>query len=390
MQFIDLAAQQKRIRAQIDARIAAVLDHGAYIMGPEVKELETALGRYCGAKHCVSCASGTDALLMVLMAWGVGPGDAVFVPSFTFFATGEVVSMLGATPVMVDIEPTTFNMDPAKLEKAVAAVLAQDAAAYPLPAPAREKRLTPRAVIPVDLFGQAADYDALLAVAAKHGLLVMEDAAQAFGAEYRGRKTCGLGCHAATTSFFPAKPLGCYGDGGAIFTDDDALADLLRSIRVHGKGSDKYDNVRIGVNGRIDTIQAAVLLPKFEIFPEEIQARQRVAGWYARELGSSAGVIVPEVLSGNLSVWAQYCVRFADRKRDAVAAYLKEKGIPTNIYYPTPMHMLGVFAEFAYSPHDMPVSLAVSGDILALPFHPYLAEEDVKQVAATVKEALAL
>jgi len=408
MQFIDLAAQQRRIRPDLERRIKAVLDHGSYIMGSEVRELEEGLAVFTGARHCISCASGTDALLMVLMAWDIGPGDAVFVPPFTFFATAEVVSLLGATPVMVDIDSVSFNMDPKALEKAIENLKAREASprrnrfasGYPLPQTLIEKPceggtitwslpdLTPRVVIPVDLFGQPAAYAEILPLAQKHGLLVMEDAAQSFGALYNGKRACALGCHAAAASFFPAKPLGCYGDGGAIFTDDDALAAVLQSIRVHGKGNDKYDNVRIGLNGRLDTLQAAILLAKLELFSEEIELRQKVAQAYTEELAAIPNITPPRIAEGNLSVWAQYCILVADGRRDAVVAHLKEKGIPTNIYYPTPMHMLAAFKNLGYAPDDMPVSLAMSRVILALPFHPYMAEAEVRAVSNALREAL--
>ena len=389
MQFIDLAAQQARIRSQIDARIKAVLDHGKYIMGPEVAELEAGLCAFTGARHCITCASGTDALLMPLMAWGIGEGDAVFVPPFTFFATAEEPALLGATPIFVDIDPQTFNMRPDLLARAVEAVRHQDAAIYPLPEAARTRKLTPKAVIPVDLFGQALPYAELLQVARAHDLLVLEDAAQSFGGTHHGRHHCALGCHAAATSFFPAKPLGCYGDGGAVFTDDDDLAALLRSIRVHGKGSDKYDNVRLGLNGRLDTLQAAILLAKLEIFPEELTARQQVAECYARHLAGIKGLTPPHVADGNRSAWAQYCVLLPDGSRPAVMECLKAQGIPTNIYYPKPQHCLAVFSQLGYAAEDMPAALQASRNILALPFHPYLPEEDVCKVASALREALA-
>jgi dTDP-4-amino-4,6-dideoxygalactose transaminase len=337
----------------------------------------------------VSCGSGTDALLMVLLAWGIGPGDAVFVPPFSFFATGEAPALLGATPVMTDIDPVTFNMDPETLNRAVEAVRKRDASIHPLPVAARERQLRARAVIPVDLFGQAADYDALLPLAAGHGLLVLEDAAQAFGAEYRGRKSCALGCQAAATSFFPAKPLGGYGDGGAVFTEDDALVEVLRSIRVHGQsGDNKYDNARLGLNGRLDTLQAAVLLAKLEIFSEELTARDKVAGWYAQGLAGLDGVTPPTVREGQVSAWAQYSILLGGGKRDAVAAHLKSRGIPTNIYYPKPMHLLSAFKNLGYAPGDLPVALAASRDILALPFHPYMTETDINSVCQAVEEAV--
>jgi dTDP-4-amino-4,6-dideoxygalactose transaminase len=388
VQFIDLAAQQRRIRPVLEGRIRAVLDHGNYILGPEVPELEERLAGMTGAKHCLGCASGTDALLMVLMAWGLGPGDAVFVPPFSFFATGEAPALLGATPVMTDIDPVTFNMDPEALARAVEAVRKRDASIHPLPRAALERPLRARAVIPVDLFGQTADYDAILPIAAGHGLMVLEDAAQAFGAEYRGKKSCALGCQAAATSFFPAKPLGGYGDGGAIFTDDDALAEVLLSIRVHGKGRDKYDNVRIGVNGRLDTLQAAILLAKLEVFPEELGARRQVAGWYAKRLAGLKGVTPPSVGEGRTSVWAQYSILVSGGRRDAAAEHLKSRGIPTNIYYPTPMHLLGAFKHLGHQPEDFPVALACCRDILALPFHPYMTQDDVSAVGLALEEVL--
>ncbi|MDR2934656.1 MAG: DegT/DnrJ/EryC1/StrS family aminotransferase [Candidatus Adiutrix sp.] len=388
MRFIDLAAQQKRIRADIDARIKAVLDHNSYILGPEVGELEGKLARFAGAKHCIGCSSGTDALIIPLLAWGVGPGQAVFVPAFSFFATAETVALLGATPVMVDIDPVTFNIDPRALDLAVSAVRKRDNTVYPLPRAALEPGLEPRAVIPVDLFGQPADYDALLPAAQRHGLLTLEDAAQSFGAEYRGRKTCGLGCLAGATSFFPAKPLGGYGDGGAIFTDDDGLAGLCRSILVHGQGRDRYDNARLGLNGRLDTLQAAVLLAKLEIFSEELAARQKVARWYGEALAAVPGLTTPSIAAGRFSSWAQYCVLVADGRRDALAARLKERDIPTAIYYPTPMHRLTALEYLGYAAEDMPTAQACSGKIMALPFHPYLSEAEVGQVGEAVARAM--
>lgn len=388
MQFIDLAAQQARIRPEIDRRIKAVLDHGKYIMGPEIQELEDALCTFTGAKHCVTCSSGTDALLMPLMAWGVGEGDAVFAPPFTFFSTVEEPALAGATPVFVDVRPDTFNMDPDQLEKAIEAVEKQDASIYPLPRAALEKKLRPRVVIPVDLFGQPAEYDRILPIAKRHGLHVMEDAAQAFGASQNGMKTCALGCDAATTSFFPAKPLGCYGDGGAVFTDDDELAAILCSIRVHGKGGDKYDNVRLGLNGRLDTLQAAILLAKMTVFRDEIESRQTVAAAYRKAFEGSA-VTTPVILDGNVSAWAQYCILLPEGRREGVMAHLKDKGIPSNIYYPKPQHQLAVFKDLGYAADDMPIALDTSRRILALPFHPYMTADAVRTVADAVLEALA-
>jgi len=388
MQFIDLARQQRDIRADLDARIKAVLDHGKYIMGPEVAELESALANFVGAKHCISCASGTDALLMPLMAWNIGPGDAVFIPSFSFFATAEVVAMLGATPIFVDIDPVSFNIQTDALERAILAVRGQDDSLHPLPPAAKGCSLSPKAVIPVDLFGQAAGYSSILPIAEKYGLLVLEDAAQAFGGEYKGKKTCGLGCTAAATSFFPAKPLGCYGDGGAIFTDDETLAEILRSIRFHGKGEDKYDNVRIGMNGRLDTLQAAILLAKFAVFPAEIVARQQVAKWYGEAFSTIAGITPPIIAEHNVSAYAQYCILFNGAKRNTVQERLSKKGIPSMIYYPKPMHTLKALAPLGYSPEMFPVSMDCANRILALPFHPYMEKADVDTVVAGIAEAL--
>jgi dTDP-4-amino-4,6-dideoxygalactose transaminase len=387
MEFIDLKAQFRRIEPRLRARMDAVLAHGRFIMGPEVEELEARLAEFTGARHCISCASGTDALIMTLMAWGIGPGDAVFVPPFSFFATGEAPALLGATPVMVDIAPGTFNMDAAALDMAAQAVKAQDPSMYPLPRAALAHPLRPRAVITVDLFGQPADYAAILPVSQKCGLLVLEDATQAFGAEYRGKKTCALGCHAAAASFFPAKPLGCYGDGGAVFTDDASLADVLRSIRTHGKGGDKYDNVRLGINGRLDTLQAAVLLAKLEIFAEELASRRRVAAWYGERLAGIPGLTLPVTKEGEAGAWSQYTLRITD-KRDALAARLKEQGIPTNIYYPKPMHMLDAFKPLGYKRQDMPRALAASREVLSLPFHPYMTGDEVSHIAQAVREAM--
>lgn len=382
MEFIDLKTQYRRLEPAIRARIDAVLAHGHFIMGPEVAELESALAAATGARHAITCASGTDALLMPLLAWGIGPGDAVFTTPFTFFATAEVIALVGATPVFVDVDPVTFNISPEGLERAILAVKRRDPSIHPLPRRAVEEGLTPRAVIPVDLFGIAAEYDELLPIAREHGLLVMEDAAQAFGGRYRGTPLCGLPCHVATTSFFPAKPLGCYGDGGAIFTDDDALAATLRSLRVHGKGSDKYENVRVGINGRMDTLQAAIMLPKLEILPEEIAARQRVAAGYGERLAGIPGVTPPTVPAHCLSAWAQYSILCDNR--DALAAHLKAGGVPTAIYYPKPLHVQSVFAHLGHAADDMPVSASLSRRILSLPMHPYLEESDQDRICQLI------
>jgi UDP-2-acetamido-2-deoxy-ribo-hexuluronate aminotransferase len=389
MKFIDLEAQYRLLEPAIRQRIDTVLTHGKFIMGPEIAELERALAEQAQARHCITCSSGTDALLMPLMAWDLGPSDAVFVPAFTFFATAEVVALTHATPVFVDCDPVTFNMDPTALERAIQAVLTADPGLHPLPRPAREGRLRPRAVIPVDIFGAAAEYKAILPIARRHGLMVLEDAAQAFGGSYHGRPVCGLGCDAAATSFFPAKPLGCYGDGGAIFTDDDALAEVLRSLRVHGKGSDKYENVRIGLNGRMDTLQAAIMLPKAAVLPAEIEARQRVAARYAHSLAGLPGVTAPWVAAHVRSAWAQYTLLFEDNaRREAVAARLKAGGVPTAIYYPRPLHTQAAFRALDYQTADMPVTVDICQRVLSLPFHPYLEEQDQEHVCGIIAQAL--
>jgi dTDP-4-amino-4,6-dideoxygalactose transaminase len=422
MQFIDLATQQQRIKENLDGNIQKVLAHGNYIMGPEIKELEAKLAAYVGVRHAVGCASGTDALLMALMALNVGPGDAVFTTPFTFIATAEVISLLGATPVFVDIDPKTYNIDPKKLEQAIAAVKAGDASLHPLPhcgakPPASSLQkpgiiqklpgistgadtafspspstgegrgegetegqgagLHPRAVIPVDLFGRPADYDAIDKIARENGLFVIEDAAQSFGAEYKGKKACSFG-HIACTSFFPAKPLGCYGDGGMCFTDDADLAAVLDSIRDHGKGSHKYDNARIGINGRLDTLQAAILLAKFAIFPEEVELRNQAAARYTDNLQKSAtAIITPYIPVGYKSVWAQYSLLAEDEAtRSALMDRLNKNSIPTAIYYPKPLHLQTAFAGLGYKPGAFPISEDAAGRIFSLPMHPYLLQAD--------------
>ena len=367
--FIDIAAQRRRIGPAVEAAVSRVLAHCQFINGPEVAALETALSAFCGAKHVVTCASGTDALIMVLMAKGVGPGDAVLCPSFTFCATGEAVALVGATPVFVDVDEATFNIDAASLKRGIAT--------------AKRLGLKPRAVIAVDLFGQSADHDAVLAVAEAEGLFVLDDAAQGFGASYKGRRLGGMGIITAT-SFFPAKPLGCYGDGGAIFTDDADFADVLRSIRVHGQGSDKYDNVRLGITGRLDTIQAAVLLEKLKVFDDEIVARNRIAERYAQGLGNV--VTVPRLANGLTSVWAQYTIRLpAATNRDAFAAALKAQGVPTAIYYPKSMHQQTAYKDYPVADGGLPVSERLSADVISLPMHAYLDEASQDRVIAAVR-----
>lgn len=375
--FIDLSAQQERIRKNIEARITAVLDHGKYIMGPEISELEAGLTEFCGAKHSITCGSGTDALLLPLMAWNIQKGDAVFIPSFTFFATAEVVSLLGATPIFVDIDPTTFNIDPNKLENAIKAVINQDETIHPLPSIVKKQRLIPKAIIAVDLFGLPADYSSILSLAKKYNLKVLEDSAQGFGGEAHGKKACNMGCHAATTSFFPAKPLGCYGDGGCVFTNDDDLADVIKSLRVHGKGSDKYDNIRIGLNARMDTLQAAILLPKLDIFGDELKKRQRVADWYETTLANSTNIVTPKLPTGHKSAWAQYTVLCKNGEhRSAVRARLHELGIPTMIYYVTPLPFLDVYKDLGYTTGNFVISEEYAERVLSLPMHPYLTKKD--------------
>jgi dTDP-4-amino-4,6-dideoxygalactose transaminase len=370
--FIDIAAQRRRLGTSIDEAVTRVLTHCQFINGPEVTELEAALADYSGAKHVVTCASGTDALLMVLMAKGVGRGDAVFCPSFTFCATGEAVALTGAVPVFVDVDEATFNMDVNSLKRGIAT--------------ARKRGLTPKAVMPVDLFGQSADHDAIAAVAEAEGLFVLDDAAQAFGASYKGRRLGTFGL-ATATSFFPAKPLGCYGDGGAIFTDDDELANTLRSIRVHGQGSDKYDNVRLGLTGRLDTVQAAVLIEKLKIFEDEIAARNQVAERYARGLGNV--VTVPRLASGCTSVWAQYTIRLPKgTDRDGFASALKAQGIPTAIYYTKSMHQQTAYRDFPVADGGLPASESLSEDVISLPMHAYLDEPTQDRVIQAVRGAL--
>jgi dTDP-4-amino-4,6-dideoxygalactose transaminase len=370
--FIDVAAQRRRLGRSIDDAVARVLAHCQFIQGPEVRALEADLAAFCGARHAIACSSGTDALLLILMAWEIGPGDAVICPTFTFHATAEMVALLGATPVLADVQADTFNVAPESLQRAVAT--------------AKRLGLKPRAVIPVDLFGLPADYDAITAIAGEHGLFVLDDAAQSFGASYRGRKLGSL-ASATATSFFPAKPLGCYGDGGAVFTNDDALAARIKSLRVHGEGVDKYDPVRIGINGRLDTIQAAVLIEKLKIFPEEIIARDKIAARYSAALADVA--IVPRVGNESTSVWAQYTIRLAPGRRDALAATLKAEGIPTAIYYVKPVHRQQAYSGAPVADGGAPVSDQLAEEVISLPMHAYLEPAVQDRIVAAVKRALA-
>ena len=369
--FIDIGAQRRRLGKSVDEAVSRVLTHCQFINGPEVTQLEAALAAFSGAKHVVACASGTDALLMVLMAKGVGRGDAVLCPSFTFCATGEVVALLGATPVFVDVDEATFNIDPVSLRNGIAV--------------AKKQGLKPRAVIPVDLFGQPADHDAIGAIAEAEGMFVLDDAAQAFGASYKGRRLGRSGL-ATATSFFPAKPLGCFGDGGAIFTDDARLAETLRSVRVHGQGSDKYDNVRIGLTARLDTMQAAILIEKLKIFEDEIAARDQVAERYAQGLGNV--VSVPRVASDRTSVWAQYTIRLPKGSdREGFAAALKAQGIPTAIYYPKSIHQQTAYRDFPIADGGLPVSESLSREVISLPMHAYLDAPIPERIIKAVRDA---
>jgi len=388
MQFIDLAAQQKRIREKIEANIRTVLDHGQYILGPEVRELEDKLSEFIGVKHAIACSSGTDALLMALLATNVGHGDAVFTSPFTFIATAEVISLLGATPVFVDIDPQTFNIDPEKLDQAITALKSGNNKLHPLPVEFQKTSLTPKTVITVDLFGLPADYDRINAIAKKHKLFVIEDAAQSFGGEYKGRKSCSL-ADIACTSFFPAKPFGCYGDGGICFTDDENLAEVMWSLRVHGQGHHKYENVRIGINGRLDTLQAAILLAKFDIFPEEIDLRNQAAKIYSDLLSANCGELsTPFVPAGYKSVWAQYSILAQNQEhRVTLQTRLKNAGIPTAIYYPKPLHLQSAFAFLGYKEGDFPISEDISQRIFSIPMHPYLKAADQERIAHLMMES---
>lgn len=367
MQFRDLHAQYQALKPEIDEAIQAVIDSSAFILGKPVTELENQLAAYVGRKHCVACGNGTDALQLALMTWGVGPGDAVFTSDFTYFASAGTSSILGATPVLVDIDLATFNMSPAALEVQIERVLA-------------EGKLIPKAVVPVDLFGQPADYDSILPIAEKYGLKVLEDGAQGFGGNIRGKRACSFG-DMSTTSFFPAKPLGCYGDGGAVFTDDDGEDARLRSLRAQGKSPvDKYDNREIGMNSRLDTLQAAILLPKFRAFVDhELDDVNRVAAWYTRRLRDR--FVTPTVLPGFLSSWAQYTILLDDKAaRDAMQAKLKAQGVPSMVYYPRGLHQQEAYRWMGLQDEWYPNTIAATQRVLSLPMHPYLTEEDVDRI----------
>ena len=371
MQFRDLGAQYQALKADIDAGIKAVIDSHAFILGKPVTELENNLAEYVGRKHCIACGNGTDALQLSLMIWGIGPGDAVFTSDFTYFASAGTSSILGATPVLVDIDLATFNLDPVDLDRQIQRVFS-------------EGKLTPRAIVPVDLFGQPADYDRILPIADKYGLKVLEDAAQGFGGSIRGKMAGSFG-NLSTTSFFPAKPLGCYGDGGAIFTDDDEVDARLRSLRAQGKSPvDKYDNREIGMNSRLDTIQAAILLPKFKAFVDyELDTVNKVASLYNERLKDR--FITPTVLEGFISSWAQYTILLSDREeRDAMQVYLREKGIPSMVYYPRGLHQQEAYKWMGLDDEMYPNTIEASNRVLSLPMHPYLTEEQIDGICTTL------
>jgi dTDP-4-amino-4,6-dideoxygalactose transaminase len=369
--FIDLVAQRRRLGRAVDDAIARVANHCQFILGPEVAALEAELAAFCGARRALSCASGTDALLLVLMAKGIGPGDAVICPSFTFTASAEVVGLVGATPVFADVDEASFNLDLKSAERAVAT--------------ARRLGLRPKVIMPVDLFGQPADYTAIAALARAENLFVLGDAAQSFGASWQNRRV-GTLAEATATSFFPSKPLGCYGDGGAVLTDDDEFLKILHSLRVHGQGRDKYDCVRLGLNARLDTVQAAVLIEKLKIFPDEMIARDRIAQRYCAALADVA--IVPRLQQGTTSVWAQFTLRIAGGRRDAVASALKAQGIPTAVYYPKPVHVQEAYRNYPVAEGGLPVSERLAGEVLSLPMHPYLDEATQDRIVAAVRAAL--
>lgn len=374
MQFVDLERQYKRIATKLNSRVLSVLGSQQYIMGPEVLELEEMLAEFVGVKHALTCSSGTDALQIALMTYNLKKSDAVYVPSFTFFASAESVTLAGASPIFVDSDEFTFNMSPSSLLAAIEKTLA-------------EGNLTPRGIMPVDLFGQPADYTELQEIADRYGLFILEDACQSFGAQYQRKRVGGLmGC-AAATSFFPAKPLGCYGDGGAVFTDNDELAEVMRSIRIHGQGKDKYDNQRIGINGRLDTLQAAVLLEKLAIFEEELESRNRIAFMYTQALCEHFET--PVVSSDRSSAWAQYTLKARDKEqRKQIIEYLRAQGIPTAVYYPIPIHLSTAYAHLGYFRGDLPVCESLSDRVFSIPLHPYLSEEELHTITQTLKASI--
>jgi len=370
MQFIDLKKQYQRIKEDIDARIHKVLESGLFIMGPEITELEEKLADYVGVKYCVACSSGTDALIMPLMALGIGKGDAVFTTPFTFIATAEVISLLGATPIFVDIDSDTFNISPVLLEKEIIKVI-------------DEKNLSPRVIIPVDLFGLPANYPEIEKLAKKYNLVVLEDAAQGFGGRIGSRKACSFGDISAT-SFFPAKPLGCYGDGGAVFTNNEDIYETLKSIRIHGQGKDRYENIRIGINGRLDSIQAAVLLAKLSIFDDELEKRNLVAARYSKNLSSK--LKTPYIPYGYYSCWAQYSVLTNNTEnRNKIQLKLKQNNIPTAVYYPIPLHLQKAFAYLGYQVGSYPISENIAQRIFSLPMHPYLNEDEIDFISNLIE-----
>lgn len=374
MQFRDLNKQYQVLKKDIDQAMIDVATSGAFIMGKQVKELEKSLAEYVGVKHCITCGNGTDALTLALKAWNIGPGDAVFVPDFTFFASAEVISEEGATPVFVDVDADTFNIDPQRLEEAIEKTISKG-------------EFMPKAIITVDLFGLPADYPAIRKIADKYKLLILEDGAQGFGGNINGKKACSLG-DISTTSFFPAKPLGCYGDGGAVFTDNDEWASIINSLKVHGKGSFKYDNVRIGMNSRLDTLQAAILQVKFKAFIDyELTDINKAAAEYTERL---KGIVeTPVIPDGFYSSWAQYTIKLKDKEqRDELQTYLKEQGIPAMVYYPNPMHLQTAYKDLGYQKGDFPVSEKLCDCVLSLPMHPYISEKEIEEVCDTIKQYL--
>ena len=370
--LVDLKAQYTHYKEELDAAVQTVMDHGQFIAGPEVATLENELAAFAGCSHAVSCSSGTDALVMMMMAEGIGPGDAVFVPGFTFTATAEVPLLLGAHPVFVDVDADDFNIDPVSLQVEIDRTK-------------REGKLRPRVILGTDLFGLPCDYDALNAIANREGMLVLSDGAQSFGGAVETRRV-GTLCRATGTSFFPAKPLGCYGDGGAVLTNDDTLAETLRSIRAHGKGKEKYDIVRIGLNARLDTIQAAVLRVKLSKFSVELAAREKISQSYDQAFSNY--LQTPSRQPGRSSAWAQYTIKLPPEKRDAIAAHLKNEGIPTAVYYPRPMHLQTAYRQFGFEEGSLPICERLCTEVLSLPMHPFLDENSIERIASAIKVAL--